>query len=47
MIEVRLNTSPGTQNGREGLMGKSVVCAPLRSQHAVSSPVTDPRFIGI
>jgi len=47
MFEVSVTTCPDTQNGHDGLMGESVVRAPLRSQHAVASPVADPRFIGI
>jgi hypothetical protein len=47
MFEVNVTTCSNTQNERDGLMGKSVVRAPLRSQHAVASPVSDPRFIGI
>jgi hypothetical protein len=47
MFEVRVTTCPNTENGREELMGNSVVRAPLRSQFAMPSPVADPRFIGL
>jgi hypothetical protein len=42
MLKVRATNCPDTQNGHDGLMGKSVVCAPLRYQFAFSSSINDP-----